>query len=114
MRLALCAIAAAVLSACDHDGVLDGTRGPCAAGGQVLGDCPVVETAEDACWKLVQCAVLPVDDEQDPYRRDWGTCVDRIEEMRALDAEVAIACVDAASCDQLATGDEWPDCLEYP
>jgi len=118
-RLALLAVALAA-SGCDDNEIVDGTRGVCAEGGQILVDCPPVESAEDACWKLVQCGALPLDDERDPGQEDWGSCVARIERMRELDADVAVACVDAASCDQLATRNapsdpfEWPDCLEYP
>jgi hypothetical protein len=112
--------AAVALWGCDSTQPVDGTRGVCAEGGQILGECPPVETAEDACWKLVQCGSFPLDNEDDPNNADWGTCVQRIERLRELDAAAAIACIDAASCDQLTvrgspTGPfEWPDCLEYP
>lgn len=112
------AVIAALFFFASCDGI-DGTRGPCAAGGQILEDpsCEAVETIEDACWKLVQCAVIPLDsDEGGP--RDWGSCVDRLEDMRDHNRDLALACVDAASCDQLIVNDspnnpyEWPDCLE--
>lgn len=109
------------LAACDDTGSHDGARGPCAAGGQVLDDrsCFEVETTEDACWKLVECGVIPLDHEN-PDGVDWGRCVNRLESYDDDAAATAIACVDLASCDQLTVNDspanpyEWPDCLEYP
>jgi hypothetical protein len=111
-------VAALLLVACDGVDPADGSRSPCAAGGHVLGEasCGSVDTAEDACWKLVGCGVMPIDD---PDGRDWGDCVDRIEGLDAATQDVAIACVRLASCEQLiARGGpdapwEWPDCLEY-
>ena len=109
-------LAAIVLAACDG---ADGARGPCASGGQILGECDEeVETAEDACWKLVQCGVLPLESDD---VADWSDCVFRIEEQIAEPSrDGAIACVDASSCDALIVNDspsnpyEWPDCLELP
>ncbi len=103
---------------CDDTGSVDGTRGPCAAGGQVLGCDDEVATIEDACWKLVQCGEIPVDHVNEGGA-DWGNCVERLEELDGSMAAVSIACVDAASCDALAVngppGDpyDWPDCLEF-
>jgi hypothetical protein len=118
LRCWLAAAAATLLAACDGT---DGTRGPCTAGGQILddGSCFDVETVDDACWKLVECGVLPLD-HVDEGGIDWGRCVGHLEGMRAHDRELALACVDAASCDQLIVNDspdnpyEWPDCLELP
>ena len=118
MRRCLAAAAALALFAFAGCDGTDGTRGPCAAGGQVLDDpsCQAVETVEDACWKLVECGVLPLDSEDG---NDWGDCVDELEFMRAHNRELALVCVDTASCDQLAVRGspnpgfgEWPDCLE--
>lgn len=116
----LAAIAAlGVLGSCDG---ADGTRGPCAAGGQILGDeqCGEVETSEDACWKLVECGVVPLD-HVDEGGLDWGRCVGRLEDMGETNRRLALACVDAASCDELIVRgspnnpqNEWPDCLELP
>jgi hypothetical protein len=109
--------AALVAAACDSTGSADGARGPCAGGGQILGDCGEVETPEDACWKIVECGVFPVDAEGD--RLDWGRCVDHIESYDDDNQAVVIACVAASSCDALYVNDapdnpyEWPDCLEY-
>ena len=112
-------LAAVLCAACDTNGAHDGARGKCAAGGQVLGDCGEVSTPDDACWKLVDCGVMPVD-AADPNGIDWGRCVDRIEGMDQASQEVAVSCVSAASCDQLTVNQSpdnpymWPDCLEYP
>jgi hypothetical protein len=109
--------ALAVAAGCDGNGSADGARGPCAAGGQILGVCGAVETPADACWKLVDCAVIPVDSDD---TRDWGDCLDRIEALEPTAAETVIGCVAASSCDALFVNDspqnpyEWPDCLEYP
>jgi hypothetical protein len=110
-RHVLAALLAAVLaSACDGS-----TRGPCAAGGQVLGDCPEpVETPEDACWKLVDCGVIPLESMD---QADWADCVDRFVVYQDSDQiDSVLACMDAASCDALQTQypGMWPDCMEYP
>jgi hypothetical protein len=108
-----------VWGACGEMGNSDGARGRCAAGGQVLGQCDVVETPEDACWKLVDCGVLPLDN-GGRNQFDWGGCVDRIESFDSDGQERAIACVGVASCDQLTVQGSpadpypWPDCLEFP
>lgn len=117
MRRCLAAVAALALAGCEGT---DGTRGPCAAGGQILDDpsCDV-ESVEDACWKLVQCGVLPLEGEEEGDA-DWGRCLDRLEDMRAHNRELALVCVESASCDELIVNDspnnpyEWPDCLELP
>jgi hypothetical protein len=114
-------LAALSLAACD-DAITrsDGTRGACAAGGQVLGeaDCRDVVTMEDACWKLVECGVMPLDDPEDGP--DWGRCMQRLEQELDADAsEVALECIALSSCEALIVNDspvdpfEWPDCLEY-
>jgi hypothetical protein len=116
--LYLAAFAAAVLlPACDDMGGASGARGPCASSGEILACDEAVETAEDACWKLVDCGVIPVDhaDENGP---DWGRCMGRLDRFDEVARDVAIACVGAASCDALIVNDsptnpyEWPDCLE--
>jgi hypothetical protein len=108
--------AALVAAACDGTDDVEGTRGPCASGGQLLGDpaCFGVASAEDACWKLVDCGVILLLD-VDGNLWDWDRCVDHLEGLPDAVARVAIACVGAASCDQLATRGfgERPDCLEY-
>jgi len=125
MRLTICALAV-LWAGCDGTGFSDGSRSPCASGGQILGCEDEVETAEDACWKLVQCGVLPLDrddpetDEIDPDREhDYRGCLDRIYRSDDDVAEISIQCIDASSCDSLVVNDspdnpyEWPDCLEF-
>ena len=94
-----------------------GARGACLTGGQLLGCEDEIVTAEDACWKLVGCGVIPVDN-QDPNGRDWGRCVGRIGGYDEDAQQIVIACVATASCDLLTVNDspvnpyEWPNCLE--
>jgi hypothetical protein len=116
IALALAVLLGAGGAGCDDVGPVDGTRGPCAGTGEVLGCDDEVVTIEDACWKLVQCGVIPLDH---PDRdEDWGGCVDLLE-RHAATAEVSIACVDLASCDELTLQGSptnpypWPDCLEF-
>jgi hypothetical protein len=119
VRLRLLLLIAGAAAGCDGNGSHDGARGRCVSGGQILGECDEVATPEDACWKLVECGVVPVDSADD-NGLDWGRCVERIERMDAPSQDVALACVGAASCDALTVRDspnnpyEWPDCLEYP
>lgn len=114
-------------TACDGEGYSDGYRSPCAGGGQILGcEDEAIETPEDACWKLVECGAFPIDtddpdtDELDPDRQqDFAGCVDRLRRSDEDSARIAIACVEAASCDELIVDDspqnpyEWPGCLEF-
>jgi len=112
------------LAACDGSGFSDGNRSPCASGGQILGCEETIETAEDACWKLVQCGVFPVDRVDDgddnPYDdRDFGGCLARIEGRTEETSQIIVECIAASSCDALTVNDspdnayEWPDCLEF-
>ena len=60
-----------VAAACSN---ADGTRGQCAEGGQ-LNTCPEAErTVEGACWRLVDCAAIPLKS-NDAARFDWDNCV---------------------------------------
>lgn len=127
-RAALCAAVLGGSAGCDDTAHVDGARGPCLGGGQIFetafetaldpDPCREVVSIEDACWKLVDCGVFPLD-HQDEGGLDWGRCVDRLEGYDADTAAVAIACIDATSCDGLVVNDsphnpyEWPDCLEY-
>ncbi len=114
----LVVLAAAFLApACDDMGGASGARGSCAYAGEILACDDAVETAEDACWKLVACGVIPVDHAEE-NGRDWGRCVGRLEGFDEPTRAAAIACVEYASCDALdvrgSPSDvyEWPDCLE--
>ncbi|MCA9678765.1 MAG: hypothetical protein H6709_12375 [Kofleriaceae bacterium] len=114
---AVVALATPLAAACDDMGGASGARGACLTGGQLLGCEDEIVTAEDACWKLVGCGVIPVDN-QDPNGRDWGRCVGRIGGYDEDAQQIVIACVATASCDLLTVNDspvnpyEWPDCLE--
>jgi hypothetical protein len=81
----------------------DGTRGQCAAGG-TLEQCPEAErTPEGACWKLVDCAVIPLKAD-DPNRQfDWNDCVDDIATLTSDRERLVINCIAAGTCDSLQT-----------
>lgn len=115
--LALCA------AACDNTENIDGARGSCAAGG-VLAGCPDSErTALAACWRLVDCGVIPLearndDGSDDPNGFDFGRCLNRLESLVEDRSHVVIACVVSSTCDELwapgspeAYGE--PACFQY-
>lgn len=116
MRLTICALAVLGWTACENS---DGYRSPCAEGGQILGCDEDVQTAEEACWKLVQCGVFPIEHVEVDRDQDFGGCVDRLYRTDEDAAQIAIECIDASSCDSLIVNDspanpyEWPDCLEF-
>lgn len=92
----LAGLAATALASCDGE---LGVRGPCATPtGSIEGCVPqAIETADDACWKLVDCGVLRVN--SDGY--DWADCVERIEEYPAERQQLTLSCIEAASCVEL-------------
>jgi hypothetical protein len=95
--LAVCAVALASTAACgDEDALTQGHRGPCAtATGPFVGcDNEPIETPEDACWKLVECGVIPLEE-------DWQDCVRSIERLSSQEQGFVMSCVEAASCDDL-------------
>jgi hypothetical protein len=89
------------LFACGNgDDTADGTRSECAFGG-TLTECPEIDrTPEDACWRLVDCASIPVSSDN-ANRFDWGHCVDSIESAEDPAERLSIDCIAASSCDQL-------------
>jgi len=94
--IALCA------AACDDTDSKDGARGSCASGGALSGCPDSPRTAEDACWRLVECGSYPLEsDSDDPNARDWGSCVNRLDGMVATRAEIVIACIVSSTCDEL-------------
>lgn len=104
--------------ACDGDGAVDGARSRCAEGG-ALGDCASeVTTSEEACDRLVTCAAIPRQAEQD-NGFDWGLCVDRMQRFTPAQESFAISCIAASSCDDLKVNgspnqpNQTPFCLEY-
>jgi len=124
---ALAAGLAFALAACGDGESLQGTREPCStASGTLLGcsDDPI-QSAEDACWRLVECGVIPLDfdDEVNEYVLDWANCVRLIERMSEVRYEYTLQCVEASSCDDLkvaefpvdpGSGDRaLPLCLQY-
>jgi hypothetical protein len=92
--------AGAAVPACDSEGSADGARGPCASpAGELVGCEPgSIETPEDACFRLVDCAAIPIEAEEN---LDWGDCVDILENFSADRYDFAIACIEASSCDEL-------------
>lgn len=121
---AVCAVVSAVLAACGDDQPTAGFRGECAqAGGTLLGcDEAPIESAEDACWKLVECGVIPIDHEDDGVL-DWPRCLTEIRNTQNEREAFILACVEAASCDELKQDrspinpprweDALPLCLQY-
>ncbi|RMH38055.1 MAG: hypothetical protein D6689_20220 [Deltaproteobacteria bacterium] len=99
-RFAAWAACAAALAAAGCDGA-QGSRGPCATPAGAPLACPdapgAIETPEDACWKLVDCGVIPLVDED----RGWEFCVRRLERLTDAALDYALACIDAATCDDL-------------
>ena len=99
-----------------------GVRGPCAVSAGPLSECErePIECAEDACWRLVDCGALAVnrpDEDEDCGFCDWRSCVAFVEDLPDGQYDLALNCVEAATCDQLkAPGSpedpDPPPCLE--
>lgn len=114
------AILAALLcaGACGIDGPRPPARGHCSPEGDPrLGCEPVaLASAEDACWRLVECGAVPVaNPESDPSCCfDWGACVTRVESMPDEQFELAMACIESSSCEETrpASHGALPRCLE--
>lgn len=123
MRVVLIALAV-VSAACDFEGSKAGVRGECGAtGAGPLQECERTEvvSAEDACWRLVECGAIPVvNPEMEPdCCFDWARCVGFLEDLPDPQLELALTCVEAAPCDSLKwngspnrPNDELPPCLE--
>jgi hypothetical protein len=116
---ALIAALAGLLAACDTDGPVPGVREPCAVGAGPLQECAdePIETPEDACWRLVQCAALPINrpnEDEDCGFCDFRSCVVLLEAMGQDQMELALACVEVATCDQLKSGGESPENPDPP
>ena len=67
-------------------------------------DAKVVATPTGACWRLVDCGRIPVDND-DPDRFDWGNCVDSIESLTSDRQHLVINCIAVSTCDELRTND---------
>ena len=112
------------LSGCGDGESLQGTREPCStASGTLLGcDDDPIESPEDACWRLVECGVIPLDHETE-WVLDWASCVGEIERMSEARYEYTLNCIESSSCDDLRVGNSpvnpgssdpvLPLCLQY-
>ena len=115
------AVALACLG-CGDDEAQQGTRDRCAVGAGTLLECQptAIDTAEQACWRLVECAVIPL---EHPDALDWRRCVGRIEGFADYRRRFALTCVEHASCDDLKvprsptnpsrSDDSLPSCLQF-
>ncbi len=94
-----------VVAACSAgDDTTDGARGLCAVGG-AINQCPPADpTPQGACWRMVDCAAIPLHSMDDSVF-DWDHCVNTIEGMTTTAEQLTIECIVASSCDQLKTGD---------
>ncbi len=118
------ALAVLPLAACSFDAAPPGVRGQC---GATIGEplCPpeVIETGEDACWKLVECGAIPVASPEGEAFFDQPTCERYFERISGHRYNISLACVAASTCDQLRFQDgrngpstnpeRMPICLEY-
>jgi hypothetical protein len=101
MRAWICLLA---LAACGlGDDSADGTRAQCAEGGALNDTCPAnVRTPEQACFRMVDCGAIPLH-RNGQYDFDWNRCVREIWNTGDVQARLMIACIGAATCDQLKT-----------
>jgi hypothetical protein len=92
---------ALVLSACGAgDDTEAGTRGQCAQGG-ALDECPPADqTVEGACWRLVDCAAIPLHS-NDNNRFDWDNCTNALDRLTSDRQRLVIECIAASTCDEL-------------
>ena len=117
-------VALIVQGGCGDGESLQGTREPCAtASGTLLGcdDLPI-ESPEDACWRLVECGVIPLEHEGDNVL-DWTACVRFIERLTGARYDYTLQCIEASTCDDLTVGNspvnpgtsdpQLPLCLQY-
>src|SRR5690348_13002158 len=104
MKGLFASLALAVLGCGAGDDTATGASAECASGG-ALTTCPEAErTPEGACWRLVDCAAIPVKTSADKENNgafDWGTCLDFIERRGDAAERLIIDCIAASSCDQL-------------
>ncbi|MFT3700701.1 MAG: hypothetical protein QM831_46580 [Kofleriaceae bacterium] len=83
------------------DDTATGSHSRCAEGGAINDCTDAVETPEDACWRLVDCAAIPVKSGDKDNHFDWGACVDRIEQAIDVEQNLIVDCIAASSCDAL-------------
>jgi len=82
------------------DDTVQGDRGQCASGGALNQCAPAEQTAEGACWRMVDCAAIPLSSNNN-NRFDWGNCVDAIEGAPDDSQRVIVTCIAASQCDAL-------------
>jgi hypothetical protein len=122
-RHSLLAFAAMVLAAgCVGDGPTQGHRDRCADATGALIGCEEVEisTPEEACWRLVECGVIPlVNGPETDWAFDWDACVRNIERLPDSRYGLVLSCIEASTCEELrverspTTPNEDPPCLAY-
>jgi hypothetical protein len=113
---AMATLTALLCGACGIDGGKPVDR--CAGSAGTLIECGgpgPLSGAEDACWRLVQCGSIPAaTPDSDPGGFDWGACVEHVEYLPDDQFEAALACIEAARCDELrAPAHALPACLEH-
>src|SRR5689334_25208107 len=102
-----CLVLLAMVACTGGDDTADGTRGPCAEGGELNNrDCHAnPQTAWDACWRMVDCGAIPVH-QNDEFRDDLDNCMTAIDSMLEPAQRLTIACIGASTCDQLRLDDD--------
>lgn len=87
------------LAACAGDDTRDGTRALCGEGGAINECGDVAHDPQAACWRMVDCGAMPLHRDDNGF--DWNRCVARIEGMATPQQRLTMACIAAATCDQL-------------
>jgi hypothetical protein len=102
MKLARVSLLVWICAGCNAgDDTTDGARALCGEGG-TINACPEVpHTPEGACWRLVDCAAIPLHVNNMNGTFDWGQCVTGIEQLTDAQQQLVIDCVVASSCDAL-------------
>ena len=94
-------IAGSLLFGCGDDGPTPGVRGPCgyAEGGGLDCEDEPIESAIDACWKMVNCGVIPVANPNDDENccLDWAHCVEEIESLDDYNQGLVLSCIETSS-----------------
>jgi hypothetical protein len=100
MSRLLASLALAIIACGSGDDTVEGARGECATGG-ALNDCPPAEqTPDGACWRLVDCAAIPLRADMNNVF-DWGSCVNYVESLTDDRERLIISCIAASACDAL-------------
>jgi len=76
----------------------------------------VIETAEDACFRLVHCGAIPLQSDED-YVFDWDHCVSDVDRLPEYRYDLALSCIQNSSCDQLKDDSlrnpDRPPCIDF-